>query len=168
MDKLMADLGAMSSWNIAKCHFGFHKKSLKVYDDPENYTHYHYRLPKDIKVEEGDYVVVMSTSGLGVAIVAEILPNNFENAEKANLSTSWILSCVDLSSHQLRIEAEEKKQYIKTQLEEERRKYEDVQVYRMMAKDNPKVAKMLESLAAIGGEITTVETPDKDADSLEV
>lgn len=153
IDALMSDLGSLSSWDIAQVSFGFDKKRLKPHEDLESYTVYHYRTPKELEVKEGDFVVVMSSSGLGIGYVVGVLENKFENASKANEATAWVITPVDLSTHQLRVEAEEKKEYIKTQLEEERRKYEDIAVYKMMAKDNPKAKALLDSLAKLQGTV---------------
>jgi len=145
--KVVDELGILASWDVAACTFEY-CSNLDVPTDSKCKI-YNYRAPKELKIEKGDFVVVLSSTGLGVVYVTKVWENNFTNAAKVNKSTSWILAKVDITAHKLRLEVEQKREFTKSQLDERKKVFEDTQNYRLMAENDPESAKLLEELNKI-------------------
>jgi putative ribosome biogenesis GTPase RsgA len=95
---------------------------------------------KDLNV--GDCVVVETSRGFAVGVVCEELFSSTD-VERA---TAWVVSKVDLESHNKRLELEAEKNKVLEKLEERKKSLERVAVYQMLAEKDPEMKALLDSL----------------------
>jgi uncharacterized protein (DUF1919 family) len=101
------------------------------------YNHYKpYDFKTDLDLKEGDLVVCDTARGYNVGQVVGI-------KESSKSATKWIVCKVDLEAHQKRLEHEKKLAEIKAKMEQRRKKLESLQIYRMLAQEDPEMAKLL-------------------------
>ena len=85
---------------IALCTFKFDIPVPKGYEDETKkpvFKVYAYKSP--FPVEEGDICVVMSSNGLGLVQVKQVLENTPENEEEIRKAFSWTISKVDFTEY---------------------------------------------------------------------
>lgn len=103
---------------------------------------YFFKIDLD-EVMSGDLVVVDTANGYQVVKVL-----GFQDLNK--LATKWVVSKVDLESHQIRLEKEKKVELLKQKMEKRRKQIEEIQIYRMMAQEDTEMAKLLKELEVLG------------------
>lgn len=108
-----------------------------------------YFFKTDIKLKAGDLVVVDSTNGMDLCRVQS---NSLERSLDANIITAfnkakaWVVDKVDITSHEKRRLATERKKFIMSQLAERREAMEETAIYNLLAEKDPEAKKLLEEL----------------------
>jgi len=100
-------------------------------------------------LEVGDLVVVESSEGLGLArVIATPIARSLDTVviKQFNLAKAWVVNKVDMTIHNQRREATERKKFIMEQLAERKEAMEEVAIYKMLAQSDPDAAKLLEEL----------------------
>jgi hypothetical protein len=111
---------------------------------------YAFKADIDLKVNEGDLVVVDSTTGLGIAKVTQVLENSIDNANQVKAAKAWVVDVIDTSAQDKRKEATRQREYILQQLKEKKAQMEAVSVYALLAKTDPEAEKLLNQLESLG------------------
>jgi hypothetical protein len=109
------------------------------YINPKNYN-----FLTDIEdLQPGDIVVVDTVNGLQVA---EFVKYNELGLGETGVKTptKWVVQKIDLSAHEARIEAAERAAKLKVMMEERRKKTQELEIYEILAKADPEMAKLLE------------------------
>lgn len=102
-----------------------------------------YDFKTDIEgLDAGDKVVVDTSIGFSIAKVHSI-----KDVSKA--ATKWVVQKVDLAGHQVRLEKEKKFQGIKDKMETRRKELEEVNIYRILAKEDEGMALLLKEMDAL-------------------
>lgn len=98
-----------------------------------------YQFVTDIQdLKLGDIVVVHTANGYKTAFFIKYDETSvFENPK-------WIVQKVDTDSHKVKLERERKARLIKKKMEERRAKLEAIQVYKILAKEDPEMMKLLQ------------------------
>lgn len=91
---------------------------------------------QDLKI--GDVVVVHTANGYKTAFFIKYDETSvFENPK-------WIVQKVDTDSHKVKLERERKAKLIKKKMQERRAKLEEIQVYKILAKEDPEMMRLLQ------------------------
>lgn len=102
-----------------------------------------YNFVTDIEnLEKGDKVVVDTVNGLGIAEFVSYDDLGFGNSG-AKTPTRWVIQKVDLDAYTKRIEALERVRKLKTLMEAERKKAQELEIYEILAKQNPALADLV-------------------------
>lgn len=111
-----------------------------------NYNHKVYNFLSDIKdLVPGDQVVVDTVNGLQLATVDSVRPEEESFGEEfGSKKQKWVVQKIDLTAHNARREAEEKALVIRKKMEERRKKAQELEIYAILAKEDPEMAAMLE------------------------
>ena len=98
-----------------------------------------YQFVTDIQdLKLGDVVVVHTANGYKTAFFIKYDETSvFENPK-------WIVQKVDTDSHKVKLERERKAIIIKKKMEERRAKLEAIQVYKILAKEDPEMMRLLQ------------------------
>ena len=98
-----------------------------------------YQFVTDIQdLKLGDIVVVHTANGYKTAFFIKYDETSvFENPK-------WIVQKVDTDSHKVKLERERKSIIIKKKMEERRAKLEAIQVYKILAKEDPEMMRLLQ------------------------
>lgn len=98
-----------------------------------------YQFVTDIQdLKLGDVVVVHTSNGYKTAFFIKYDKTSvFENPK-------WIVQKVDTDSHKVKLERERKAIIIKKKMEERRAKLEAIQVYKILAKEDPEMMRLLQ------------------------
>lgn len=105
-------------------------------------------------LQAGDIVVVDTVNGFVLAEVVEYAEELKEFGETfGNKRPKWVIQKVDVAAHEARLEKEKRLKDVKKLMEVERKKAEEKQIYRILAKENPEMAKLLEEMEALEGEV---------------
>lgn len=103
-----------------------------------------YNFVTDIEdLNQGDTVVVDTVNGLGIAQFEKYDELGFGETGKKQ-PTKWIVQKVDLDAHDKRIEAALKLKKLEAMMEKKRKEAEKIQIYSILAKEDPEMAKLLE------------------------
>ena len=122
------------------CKVRFNKDAIDVYGCRVK----KYNYLTDIKdLKEGDLVVVHARNDFALGYFVEYCDIT-ETPE-----TKWITDKVDTTKHFKRIENKKRVEEIKTKLEIERKKVEELQVYEILAERNPEMKSLLEELKGL-------------------
>lgn len=100
-----------------------------------NYKQYEFKTDLDLK--KGDLVVCDTSIGYSVGEVINLLE------EITNKATKWLVCKVDLENHKARLVKEAKLKDLKAKMEKRRKQLQDIQVYELLAKDDPEMASLL-------------------------
>jgi len=101
-------------------------------------------------LEKGDTVVVDTTHGLRICQFVRYDSLGFgETGVKT--PTRWLVQKVDLEAHTKRIEAAAKIEKLKVMMETERKKAQELEIYEILAKQNPAMAALLEQFKELQG-----------------
>lgn len=111
------------------------------FDDFPYSKEYDFKYDKD-DLKVGDVVVVDTSRGLQVAKVTTI--TKLAAGETYSKATKWVIQKIDLTEHNARLERERKAAELKKQLEARRKQLEDIAIYEVLAKEDPKMAELLE------------------------
>lgn len=97
-----------------------------------------YQFVTDIQdLQIGDVVVVHTANGYKTAFFVKYDETSvFENPK-------WIVQKVNTDSHKVKLERERKAKIIKKKMEERRAKLEAIQVYKILAKEDEEMMKLL-------------------------
>lgn len=109
----------------------------------EDFNGYAYFADSEDNIKEGDFVVVFSRNTFKVA---KVVLSRGLTANQRSKASKWIVQKVDIEQHEKRIKQEEITQEIKNALQEEKERMEDIFIYEKLAKDNPRIAALLEEL----------------------
>lgn len=103
-----------------------------------------YQFVTDIQdLQMGDVVVVHTANGYKTAFFVKYDETTiFDNPK-------WIVQKVDTDSHKVKLERERKARIIKKKMEERRAKLEAIQVYKILAKEDPEMMKLLQEFNEI-------------------
>ena len=109
--------------------------------DSEGVTGYkEYSYFTVLNLEIDDVVVVEAKSFYGLA---RVIKSKGLTKSQRNKATRWVVCKVDTAHLEAEKERLELINDIRAELAEEKQKYEDRMVYEMLAKDNPKIKKLL-------------------------
>ena len=103
-----------------------------------------YNFLTDIQgLKVGDKLVVDTQNGITIAeFVAYDALGFGETGVKA--PTKWIIQKVDMEAHEARVKAAKDLEKLKVQMEARRKQAEEISIYRILAKEDPEMAKLLE------------------------
>lgn len=91
---------------------------------------------QDLKI--GDVVVVHTDNGYKTAFFIKYDETSvFENPK-------WMVQKVDTDSHKVKLERERKAKFIKKKMQERRAKLEEIQVYKILAKEDEDMKQLLQ------------------------
>jgi hypothetical protein len=110
------------------------------FDDAPYSKEYDFKYDKD-DLKVGDMVVVDTVNGLQVAKVSTII--KLAVGESYDKAKKWVVQKIDLAEHNARLEREQKIADLKKQLEARRKMLEDIAIYEMLAKEDPKMSELL-------------------------
>lgn len=117
-------------------------KIVQVEFDQTPYKHYEFKCG-DETVNLGDYVVVDTSVGIGVAKVV-----GFKEVSK--LATRWVIQKVDMTKHEERLEREKKMKEVKAKMEARRKKLQEREIYILLAKEDDEMANLLKEYEELG------------------
>lgn len=107
-----------------------------------------YSFLTDIEdLEKNDIVVVDTVNGL---VLARFLSYN-ELADTTK-STKWIIQKVDLTAHKKRLEDARQVEILKKKMEDRRKKAQEIEIYAILAKEDPEMQAMLDQFKQLNGE----------------
>lgn len=95
-----------------------------------------YNFLADIELTVGDKVVVETQHGLSVATVVEV-------HERIKQASKFVVQKVDTEAHAKRVERESKRRELKEKMEARRKQLEEVNIYRILAKEDEEIAALL-------------------------
>lgn len=102
-----------------------------------------YAFKNDIEgLAIGDIVVVDTRFGVSIAYVQEFVV-------ESKVATKFIIQKVDLEAHTERLEKEKKLAEMKAKMEARRKELQELEVYQVLAKGDPVMAKMLAGYAEL-------------------
>ena len=102
-----------------------------------------YAYKTDLDLKQGDLVVVKVKFEFKLVEVTKV-------EEKVNpKATAWIVDKVNLESFEQRQKEEERKKEIKEQLNEAKKKMDELLVYKMLADTDPEMKKLLDELKSL-------------------
>ncbi|PHA62822.1 hypothetical protein [Bacillus wiedmannii] len=100
-----------------------------------------YNFLTDIEdLKKGEKVVVDTVNGLAIAEVEKYVeyPTGKVPASK------WIVQKIDTASHEKRLENERYMNGLKLKMESRRKQLEEIQIYQLLAKEDPEMKAILE------------------------
>lgn len=92
----------------------------------------------DLKLEEGDSVVVDTRHGLTVAKFVDYTSEPF-----TSIGLKWIVQKIDLKAHENRLRFEAELKEIEMEMEKRRNEIGELQVWRMIAREDEIMSKIL-------------------------
>jgi hypothetical protein len=107
------------------------KAVLCKYDGTNNI---HYSFKTDNDHQEYEKLVVESENGLGIVTVHRMA----EYEHEIKRATKWVVCKIDLTEHKARIERENKKQVLLSEMAQLHKKLEKETLYEMMAEKKPR------------------------------
>lgn len=87
----------------------------------------------------GDKVVVETQHGFSVGTVKSFL-------ETSKIGTKFVVQKIDVEAHNKRLEREKKLATVKAKMEERRQKLQEIEIYKILAKEDSEMAKLLAEL----------------------
>lgn len=99
-------------------------------------------------LEKNDIVVVDTVNGL---VLARFL--KYDEIGDTTKSIKWIIQRVDLSTHNKRIEDARQIEVLKKKMEARRKKAQEIEIYAILAKEDPEMQAMLDQFRELNGEI---------------
>ncbi|HDR3499677.1 TPA: hypothetical protein QCN48_005142 [Bacillus toyonensis] len=112
------------------------KKFVEVTFDNNAYSK-KYVFKNDIEgLAVGDKVVVETANGFSVATI-----NNF--LETSKIGTKFVVQKIDVEAHNTRLEKEKKLATVKAKMEERRKKLQEIEIYKILAKEDSEMATLL-------------------------
>lgn len=91
----------------------------------------------DLDLQVGQTVVYETDNGMHVGVVT--------NADPDDTSAQyWVVDIVDMTEHEARIERTKQAKKLKAKLDAKRRQFQDIEVLRLIAANDPETAKMLD------------------------
>lgn len=114
-----------------------------------------YTYLTDLELVEGDKVVV-DTPGNGLSVVTVVGVRGL-TAGQRTAATKWIVAKVDLDHHKERLRKQEAAQEIRNKLHEKKQQFEELQIYRELAKSDPEIKKLLVELSDVDETVTLLE-----------
>lgn len=109
----------------------------------EDFIGYAYFADSEDNIKVNDFVVVFARNTFKVARVT--LTRGL-TARHRSQASKWIVQKVNIEQYEKRLKQEEITQEIKNALREEKERMEDLFIYEKLAKDNPRIASLLEEL----------------------
>jgi hypothetical protein len=94
-------------------------------------------------LEKGNIVVVDTINGLRICQFVRYDDLGFGNTG-VKIPSRWLIQKIDLEAHTKRVEAAAKIEKIKVMMEIERKKAQELEIYEILAKQNPAMAELLE------------------------
>ena len=118
---------------------------------------YYYKIDRisaskiDMKLEDElpAFAIVDANNVYKVVTVEELFSNNFENADKSNKATHWIVDTVDDDKYIKRRQSAIRREFVLKQLQERKERLEEVKIYEMLAEQDPDAKKLLEELKTL-------------------
>ena len=99
----------------------------------------------DLDLQVGQTVVYESENGMHVGVVTNADPD-------AVSAQTWIVDIVDMTAHEQRIERTKQAKKLKAKLDAKRKQFQDIELLRLIAANDPETAAMLsEYTKLIGG-----------------
>lgn len=112
------------------------KKFVEVMFDNNTYSK-KYVFKNDIEgLVVGDKVVVETTNGFSVATIKGFL-------ETSNIGSKFVVQRIDTETHELRKEKEKKLATVKAKMEARRKKLQEIEIYKILAKEDSEMATLL-------------------------
>ena len=110
---------------------------------------YAFKMSIDTVVPDNAICVVESSNGYDLVRIVEVLDNNIDNAEVVSKATAWVVDVIDMTTHNARIDATKKREYIIQQLEEKKKALEAVSMYQLLADLDPEAKLLVEQLKTL-------------------
>ena len=116
-------------------NINFHEK-----EERGNHTK-NYQFLTDIQnLIEEDVVVVDTANGLQIGYVI-----GYDEVSKFDDNNiKWVVQRVDLENHKINLERQEKLRALKQKMESRRKKLEEIQIYEILAKEDPDMRDLLD------------------------
>ena len=124
------------------------QKSFGV--DQHNRMSKPYSFLTDIDVKPGDQVIVPSAGIPKVAVVEKIFGLSRDAHNKA---ATLIIAKLDMSDYDDRVALVEKANELKTRLAERKQQFEEREIYRLMAENDPEARMLMDELNKIEGNV---------------
>lgn len=106
---------------------------------PGNLKHYFFFTDID-NLQVGDILVVDTANGLQIVKFVEYRSLD----DIIQKPTKWVVQKVDLTKHRERMEAIERAEKLKRMMEERRKQAQELEIYAILAKSDPEMAKLLD------------------------
>lgn len=106
---------------------------------PGNLKRYFFFTDID-NLQVGDILVVDAANGLQIVKFVEY--RNLDDVVQK--PTKWVIQKVDLTKHRERMEAIERAEKLKRMMEERRKQAQELEIYAILAKSDPEMAKLLD------------------------
>lgn len=128
--------------------------AIVTFPDTDRFSASHgkeYNFVTDVEgLEKDNKVVVDTVNGLKIATFVRYDDLGFgETGVKT--PSRWLISKVDLEAHTKRVEATAKIEKLKVMMETERKKAQELEIYEILAKQNPAMAALLEQFKELQG-----------------
>lgn len=105
-----------------------------------------YNFKTDIEgIAVGDKVVVDTAHGFSVATVTSLEQHTTKKA------TKFVVQVIDVAKHEERLEREAKRLAMVSKMEARRKKLQEMEIYRLLAKEDEEMAKLLEEYQEMEG-----------------
>lgn len=136
-------------YNIVQVSFKQRPTASFGYTNSENLYNYKCSIADVIP---GDMVVIRNPDGeLQVVRVIRVLENNMNNAQEVNKAKKFIVDKIDLAMDKIRHHNAQRVKYIKLQLAERKKAYEEFTIYELLAKDDEDTRELLAEYKALTG-----------------
>lgn len=106
-----------------------------------------YQFLTDIEgLQQGDQVVVDTKNGF---VIAEVEGYEEQNPAIKITDFKWVVQKVDLTAHQERIEKQRRVNAIKRKMESRRKDLEEIQLFALLAKDDPSMKELFDEFVEL-------------------
>lgn len=95
-------------------------------------------------MKSGDLIVVHAKDEFVLAYFSR-----YDETVEEKETTKWVISKVDLSMHYARIAKKQKAKKLKEELKKEADRTQELQFYKILAKENPKIKELLDELEGL-------------------
>ncbi len=97
---------------------------------------------------KGDKIVVDTVNGIQIAEFIKYDSLGF-GEEGKKMPVKWVVQKIDLEGHNQRVEAAAKVQKLKAMMEAKRKKAQELEIYEILAKNDPDMAKLVEEFKSL-------------------
>lgn len=150
-NEMSKNVNYVGEFNVVQVVYGF-KNVLDTSDDVREFEKfYNFKIDKTLQPEKGSKVLVEAANGYDIATVVKVFTNSIKHAKEINKANAWVVTLIDTSSHDKRIENTEELKYIKETLDRGLEQIEQVQKYQLLAKLNPDMAKAITRMGELTG-----------------
>lgn len=108
-----------------------------------------YQFATDIEdLKAGDKVVVDTRNGLTIAQV-----EGYSEPNPALKDFKWVVQKIDTETHEKRLEKQRQLAAVKRKMESRRKQLEEVQIFALLAKEDPSMKELFEEYSSLATEV---------------